>query len=318
MKILFITATRIGDAVLSTGLLKHLADAYPDARFTIACGPVAADLFTAVPRLEELIVLRKKKYNGHWIALWKACAATRWDIVVDLRNSLVSRLLFARKKYIKKKSKTALHKVEEYAALLGLAPPPAPFLWLNRTAELRAKKLLPKDGPLLALGPTANWPPKQWPVERFAALAEKLTGPGGPLEGAKIAVFAAAHEKDQIEPLRTRFPADRLVPIVGERLLTAAACLRRASLYIGNDSGLTHIAAAAGAPTLALFGPGTEAVYGPWGPRAACLRGPVSAEELLARLPDRHAREPNLMGDLTVEAAYDAAGALWQKSAAPR
>src|SRR2546429_164250 len=49
MHILFVTATRIGDAVLSTGLLSHLVARYPDARLTIAAGPLAAPLFEAVP-----------------------------------------------------------------------------------------------------------------------------------------------------------------------------------------------------------------------------------------------------------------------------
>ena len=55
MRILFVTATRIGDAVLSTGLLSHLLDRYPMARLTIAAGPVAAPLFAAVPRLERIM-----------------------------------------------------------------------------------------------------------------------------------------------------------------------------------------------------------------------------------------------------------------------
>ena len=74
MKILFISANRVGDAVLTTGLLRHLVDTYPDAQFTIACGPYGADLFRAVPRLEKLIVMKKKPYNGHWLDLWKATA----------------------------------------------------------------------------------------------------------------------------------------------------------------------------------------------------------------------------------------------------
>jgi len=61
MKILFITANRVGDAVLTTGLLAWLVERYPDASFTIACGPYGADLFRATPRLERLIVMKKKK-----------------------------------------------------------------------------------------------------------------------------------------------------------------------------------------------------------------------------------------------------------------
>ena len=96
MKILFITSNRVGDAVLSTGLLASLVENYPEAQFTIACGPYAAGLFRAVPRLERLIVLNKKSWNRHWLELWKACIGTRWDMVVDLRDSIVSRLLARR------------------------------------------------------------------------------------------------------------------------------------------------------------------------------------------------------------------------------
>ena len=56
MKILFITSSRIGDAVLSSGLLDHLMARYPRAYFTVACGPAAAPLFAAAPRVERIIV----------------------------------------------------------------------------------------------------------------------------------------------------------------------------------------------------------------------------------------------------------------------
>src|SRR5689334_23968356 len=82
MNILFITATRIGDAVLSTGLLAHLVERYPGAAVTIAAGPVAAPLFEAVPGLARRIVLEKRRWSGHWLMLWRATVATRWDLVV--------------------------------------------------------------------------------------------------------------------------------------------------------------------------------------------------------------------------------------------
>ncbi|MGC1301369.1 MAG: glycosyltransferase family 9 protein, partial [Caulobacteraceae bacterium] len=61
-------------------------------------------------------------------------------------------------------------------------------------------------------------------------------------------------------------------------LLTAYALLKRARLFIGNDSGLMHLSAAAGAPTLGLFGPSDERLYAPWGPKARALRGPRDFE----------------------------------------
>jgi len=95
MKILFVTATRIGDAVLSTGLLAYLIGRYPGAAITIAAGPLAAPLFEAVPGLKRIIVVDKKKFARHWAKLYLAVAAARWDLVVDLRGSALAYLLWA-------------------------------------------------------------------------------------------------------------------------------------------------------------------------------------------------------------------------------
>src|SRR5256885_17144119 len=95
MRILFVTATRIGDAVLSTGLLSHLIGRFPDAGLTIAAGPAAAPPFEAVPRLERLIVLQKRRWALHWLALYGQTVLRRWDLVVDLRGSALAWLLWA-------------------------------------------------------------------------------------------------------------------------------------------------------------------------------------------------------------------------------
>ena len=67
MRILFVSATRIGDAVLSTGLLGHLTEVHPGARITVACGPAAAELFEAMPSLDRVIVLEKMVASLHWL-----------------------------------------------------------------------------------------------------------------------------------------------------------------------------------------------------------------------------------------------------------
>ena len=76
--ILFITATRIGDAVLSSGLIKRLADEIPNARFTIVAGPEAAPLFTEVPGLDRIIDFEKSRSGGHWLSLWRQVRGVRW------------------------------------------------------------------------------------------------------------------------------------------------------------------------------------------------------------------------------------------------
>jgi ADP-heptose:LPS heptosyltransferase len=60
MKILFVTSTRVGDAVLSTGLLSHLIEQDPEARITVACGPEAAALFAATPRVERRFLMIRR------------------------------------------------------------------------------------------------------------------------------------------------------------------------------------------------------------------------------------------------------------------
>ncbi|WP_448191820.1 glycosyltransferase family 9 protein [Azospirillum sp. sgz301742] len=306
MRVLFITSNRIGDAVLSTGLLGHLVDSHPDARFTIACGPIAAPLLRAVPRLDRLIPLAKRRFAGHWLSLWAACVGTRWDLLVDLRNSAVGRLVPSRR-LVTHRRIPGIHKVEEIAAVLGVTPPPAPRIWLDDAARAEADRLLPAGTPFLAIGPTANWPGKEWPTARFAELARRLTGPAGVLPGAPVAVFAAGSEVERARPLIAALgPA--AIDLTGRTdPLAAAACIGRAALYIGNDSGLMHIAAAVGTPTIGLFGPGYPETYGPWGEKA---RAVVSAEPRDALFTRWRANEGGLMDGIAIEAVEAAAHAL--------
>ncbi len=311
MKILFITSNRVGDAVLSSGLLGWLIDRYPQARFTVVCGQPPAGLFRAVPNLERLIVMRKRRWNLHWAALWRECVGTKWDIIVDLRNSAISRLLLAGKRAYAPPRSTGKHKVRDNAAALELeSSPPAPRLWLDARSESAARELL-KDGTLaLALAPAANWTPKQWPPERFAEFARQATAEGGIMPFAKIVVVAAPHERAAIAAV---LELPNVVEVIGDDLLLAAACVERCGLFVGNDSGLMHIAAAVGVPTLGLFGPGNESVYGPWGDRVAVLRTPQSASNLLARLaemPEPERKSRSLMDGISVEMALDAAKRL--------
>jgi lipopolysaccharide export system permease protein len=315
MKILFVTATRIGDAVLSSGLLGHLIERHRGARLTIAAGPAAAPLFEAVPGLDRLLVVEKRKYALHWARLYRAVAAARWDVVVDLRGSGLAYLLWARARFVAAKGDYAEHRVQQLGRLFGLDPPPAPRLWLAPHHLERAAQLVPPGNPVLAIGPAANWRGKEWRAERFAALALALTAPDGPLPGARVAVLAAAHERAQAAPVLDALPAARRIDLVGRvDLLTAAAVLRRAALFIGNDTGLMHIAAASGAPTLGLFGPSLASHYGPWGPLAAIASTAIPAEELFRRGFD-HRTTGTLMDSLSVETAAAAARRLVQRVA---
>ena len=311
MRILFVTSNRIGDAVLSTGLIGALLDRHPEARFTLACGPAAAGLFAAMPRLERLVVMSKQRFSAHWVRLWLAAVGTGWDLVVDLRSSGLAWLLRARDRRVFGHGESVSgHRVEQLALLLGLAPPPAPRLWTTEVHRRQAAALMPGER-WLALGPTANWGGKQWPAERFAELARRLTASGTPLAGARVVVLGGVGEQAAAAPLLASLPALDLVGRID--LLTVHACLARAALYVGNDSGLMHIAAAAGTPTLGLFGPSREEHYAPWGPRTATVRTDLSYDQILATPGYDYRSQATHMGSLGIEKVEQAARALIER-----
>ena len=315
MRILFISSTRVGDAILSTGLLDHLIRSHPEARVTVACGPAAAPLFAALPNLERVITLDKMVASLHWLILWKACAGRVWDILVDLRNAPVIWLLAARKRHRMGRRRDGLHRVLQLAAVLDLsAAPPAPRLWTDEAHREKAARLIPEGPPGLAVGPTANGRAKMWPAERFAELIERLTADDGILPGGRVAVFGGDDERplamSLIEAIR---PAGRIDLVGRVDLLSASACLGRCAFFVGNDSGLMHLAAASNVPTLGLFGPSPEADYAPWGPLTAVARTSVPYEEIFPPGFD-HRTSDTLMDSLTVDAVAVAAQGLWRRT----
>lgn len=310
--VLFITANRLGDAVLSCGLLDHIARTHAGGRITVACGPVAQSLFRGLPGLERVLPIAKRKRSGHWIALWRAVATRRWDLVVDLRASVLAWTLRARRRVIAGKAAPDLHRVETLGRLIGLDPPPPPVLWSTPADAAAAAARLPADGPpVLGIGPAANWRGKQWRGARFAETVARLTAADGVLPGARIAVFAAADERDQCRPVLDAVPPARLIDLVGAvDPLQAHACLSHCALYIGNDSGLMHLAAAAGIPTLGLFGPSRPEHYRPWGARAAYIRTDLAYDDLVGGPGYDHRTTGTLMDSLSVERVTAAAAAL--------
>ena len=167
---------------------------------------------------------------------------------------------------------------------------------------------------MLALGPAAKWRGKTWPAENFSALAKRLTAPEGLLANGRVTVFAAPGEEETAYRVLNDIPEDQRIDVITKTTpLQAAACIRRCALYVGNDSGLTHTAAAVGTPTLGLFGPGFPHLYRPWGPIADFVRTPESHEELTGYPGYNSRTAPCLMTTLTVDMAAAAAEKLWAK-----
>jgi len=314
MRILFITSTRLGDAVLSTGALAHFIRQYPGAQIAVACGPLVAGLFAGMPGVSRVIPLAKEKYALHWAKLWRETSKTGWDIVIDLRNSLVSRLLLSKKKYIWGRTDPQKHKVEQIAEVIGVSPPPAPMLWFSDETRSKAAALVPAGEAVLAVGPAANWAAKTWPAENFTALVERLTAEDGILPRARVAVFAAPGEEETAHKVLGSVPAKRQIDVIAKGAPeVAAAALQRCAFYIGNDSGLMHSAAAVGTPTLGLFGPSWPHLYHPWGRHCAWVSTPQDFNQLVDFEGYDPKTAPCLMTGLTVDAAFEAATTLWQR-----
>jgi ADP-heptose:LPS heptosyltransferase len=135
------------------------------------------------------------------------------------------------------------------------------------------------------------------------------------LKGLPVLLLGAPEDNTICESIAATLTAEAVgvVNAAGRLdLLAAAAALERAALFVGNDSGLMHIAATVGAPTLGLFGPSDERVYGPRGPRSRALRGPKSFEETIS-IGYMPLIEHSLMEEVTVEAVETAARDLMRK-----
>ena len=329
---LFITSTRLGDAVLSTGLLDYLLQAYPQAKVTVACGHLPKTIFEGFPNVERIIPMTKEKHHGHWLKLWKQVVGTKWDQVIDLRDSAVSRAIWAGKRHVfgKHIDKTK-HKCQQAAQVMGLSDVPPPKLYFTEAQKKFAKTLIsspPQAGgkasqkqggeAIIAVGPSANWIGKTWPAERFIELIKWMTAEGGILPGARVAVFAAPGEEDQALLVLNSVPeARRINGIAKGNPGEVAAALARCDFYVGNDSGLMHAAAAVGVPTVGLFGPSYPHLYAPWGSHTAYAQTPETFDQLIdfegycAKTLDR-----SLMTSLSSEEAQGIIKEFWVRKKA--
>lgn len=279
-RVLFITSTHIGDCIISSGVLREIGRLLPGAEITVACGGPPAPLFRSAPGVERVIVLDGKRPGGHWVDLWRRTVGTRWDMVVDIRGSAVAWLLPARERRVYGRTlETGGAKVEAIAALMRSEKVLEPELFIDAAARATANAVIggARD-PILAFGPAAFKPFKSWPAERWGELIDRLAADprwdgwrfmavGGPVDHAAAAPALAA-------------AGARGIDFIGKGdILASGAALERATLFVGNDSGVMHLSAAAGIPTLGLFGPTRWWIYGPRGPRVRVLAAnPVRGE----------------------------------------
>jgi len=224
-------------------------------------------------------------------------------------------MLSAKSRYFMKRNDPLQHRVQQLGSVMGLFPPPAPQLWISGKQEKTAKKLLSEKDRALVLGPMANWRGKEWQPEKFSELACRLTKNGGILADAPVLILGSEAERLRAEKIAADIPWPKCINLAGKLdLLTAYAVLRRSALFIGNDSGLMHIAAASGVPTLGLFGPSREEHYGPWGEKAGWVRTRKTYDELVGQRGYDHRNTGSLMSSLSTSQVEEAAVSLWRRA----
>lgn len=307
--ILYIAEAEAEAAALSSGVLAYLVEQMPQARITVVGSPASAPLFADTPNLSRLLVLDKDG-RFEWIALWNQLRETSWGLVVDMRGSTISTKLKRQKRAVRGADRPERHAVEDAAEVLKLDEVPAPKLFFSDETRAVADALVKPDGrPILAVGPGADWMGKRWPADRYSRVAAALLNDeSGPLANGRLLIVGEEADRDLAHTIRLAVARDRVIEAQGKltRLQTAAA-LRHASLYVGGDVIWTHLAVAAGAPAVGVFGPSDETRVGPWG--GVSVRGPRTLDEFKALDPRLNQAIQHML-DLPAERVMKAAKKL--------
>ena len=293
-KFLFITLSNIGDALLTTPVLQFLHCYDETASIDIVCDKRSSVLFRHCPYRGEIYHKQKERFLRGAPALLFELRRKRYVLIVDLRTDILARLIRAEKRLIKTGGDTHVHAVEKhFSAVLAIAgnekiPPTA--LWLGQADKDYANEICRRlpGRKWLCIGPGANWDKKIWPEEKYATLVRTLAG-----EFDALVLLGNKADNAQAQTVigQAPFPC---VNLCGQTtLLEAAAVMQRMTLFIGNDSGLGHIASAVNTPSFTLFGPGHPERYHPWGAHAAwCAAPDLNIDsipvDLVVKLVSRH------------------------------
>jgi heptosyltransferase-3 len=274
-RILVINVSRIGDTLLVTPAIRAIATAYPAARITCLGHPKRVEILEHLPFIGRIGAITKQRAR-----LMGWLGRNRYDIAFVYGNDrpLIAYALRVARKVVAFRQgdgridsrlyKAAepvpfqsLHSVPLHLALpaaIGIPPAGHALDYRVTGAEDRwARSLLQQQlprtaGPLIGLQ-VASFPTKayrDWPVESFISLCERILDR---YPGAHFLIFGGALERDRTEEVHRRFPANSSLFAGRLSLRQTAALMKQVDLYIGVDTGPTHIMGALGIPMVALY-----------------------------------------------------------------
>jgi len=275
MRVLLFHKGGIGDVVFGLPLMRDLKAAWPQATLTVLTHRQGQELLALSPHVDRALSWGSLGQRWTLGAAGRALGSERFDVAVNTDQSpraawLVFRrapvragfargpeqLLYTHRAPVKPFEVLFAARFQRLGRALGLAAgPPVPQLsvgpQLLEAARARLAAAGWKGAPLLAVHAGGGWPTKQWPIEQL----ERLSLLAAQRFGAQLLFLGAEGDRARVQPLVDSSAAvSGLGAGIGESVAMAKLC--RAA--VGIDSGLSHAAAAAGVPTVFLFGPNDE------------------------------------------------------------
>lgn len=304
MEILLLRLDRIGDFVLGVPAYRALKQAYPEARISVVVPSDVAELAKACPYFDEVYL-----YDAMWLMpgypawdRWKSAfklirflRGKKIDLLLNFRyqsrlDPLVAGLSGAGKRigfdlglfslFLSQKvaqPAREMHQVDRNLQLLqalGItAKTREPEVWFDEHDKKKAEKHLPSQEllpgvPRLAVHIGAAAPAKRWMEESFSALIHELHAN----TQADILVFGGEHDLPFAHEVMDGLECP-VINLVGKlSLREMSALVQHCRVFVGCDSGATHVAAASGIPVVSLFSAANEVdVWKPWGPKVKVL-----------------------------------------------
>jgi heptosyltransferase II len=322
----------IGDAVMSEPALSAIRQAFPKADITLLVKPAIAELFQKHPAIDHLLIYehrgRHARLSGKW-ALGSELRRGRFDVAILLQNAFEAALLsflagiprrygygtdgraFLLSDAITVPHRTALaHQTQYYLDLLrplGITPSPAaPRLFVSDSEDERMRQRLTEAGiqateRLIGINPGSTYgSAKRWLPERFAHAADRVVEQFG----GRVAIVGAAGEEALGEAIAEKMHSKPVLLSGRTSIRELMSIIKRCRLFITNDTGPMHIAAAFDVPVVAIFGPTDFRTTSPFGEAHQIVRQPVECSPCLLReCPIDH----RCMTGVTVEHVYEAA-----------
>ena len=285
--ILIVCPRRVGDVLLATPVVHSLKSMYSNAAIDMLVFEGTEGIVSANSDVRQVLTIAQRPRLAEHLSLYKAIWR-RYDLAVSVQASdrstlyawasgrrSIGILVQDRKSWWKRRllddwvplDNLGTHTVSmntRLLDLLGVTPRATPVIGWSKTDEEVIQSIFPADGKqdtyvVFHVSPKFSY--KQWTVSGWVELARWLAA-----QGLKIVMTAGDSEQDHAyaAKLLCSFPTES-INLAGKISLPALGCLlSQAALYVGTDTAVTHMAAALGVPTVALFGPSNPIKWGPW------------------------------------------------------